>query len=60
MKTDFLNGQGLKGKPICIALEDEDYSRFRLQIKYQNQSFSYPTDQDNFSFTKRNIFPARF
>lgn len=50
MKTDFSNGQGLKGKTICIALKDEDYFRFRLQIKYQNQSFGYPTEQDKLFF----------
>jgi len=60
MKTDFSNGQGLKGKTICIALEDADYFRFSLHIKYQNQSFSYPTEQDKIFFSERNIFLAMF
>lgn len=57
MKTDFLKWTRLKGKTICTALGDDDYFRFRWQIKYQNQSFSYPTKQDELIafFQKENI-----
>lgn len=42
---------------MWTAQGDVDYFRFRWQIKYQNQSFSYPTKQDKLIpfFQKENI-----